>query len=48
MSDNDLIQTSKQNINKHIKAGLSEGELAKMAVVNRKFTTVADRIEWLH
>lgn len=43
----ELYQTSKQNINKHIKAVLAEGELAEQAVVNRKFTTAADGKEYL-
>lgn len=43
----ELYQTSKQNINKHIKAVLAEGELAELAVVNRKFTTAADGKEYL-
>jgi hypothetical protein len=34
----ELYQTSKQNIGKHVKAVLSENELAEGAVVNRKFT----------
>lgn len=38
----ELYQTSKQNIGKHAKAILSEGELAEGAVVNRKFTPAAD------
>ncbi len=43
----ELYQTSKQNIGKHVKAILSEGELAEEAVVNRKFTTAADGKEYL-
>jgi len=43
----ELYQTSKQNISKHVKAVLSEGELAEEAVVNRKFTTAADGKEYL-
>lgn len=43
----ELYQTSKQNINKHIKAVLAEGELAEQAVVNRKFTTAADGKDYL-
>ncbi|MGP9768669.1 virulence RhuM family protein [Halomonas sp. AOP13-D3-9] len=43
----DLYQSSKQNIGKHVKAVLSEGELAEEAVVNRKFTTAADGKEYL-
>lgn len=43
----DLYQTSKQNIGKHVKAILSEGELAEQAVVNQKFITAADDKEYL-
>lgn len=43
----ELYQTSKQNISKHVKAVLSDGELAKAAVVNSKFTTAADGKEYL-
>lgn len=43
----DLYQTSKQNISKHVKAVLSDGELAEGAVVNSKFTTAADGKEYL-
>jgi hypothetical protein len=35
----ELYQTSKQNIGKHVKAVLSDGELAEGAVINSKFTT---------
>ena len=42
-----LYQTSKQNIGKHIKAILSEGELAEGAVVNQKFTTADDGKDYL-
>jgi len=38
----ELYQTSKQNIGKHIKSVIADGELAEEAVVNRKFTTGAD------
>lgn len=43
----DLYQSSKQNIGKHVKAVLSEDELAEEAVVNRKFTTASDGKEYL-
>lgn len=43
----ELYQTSKQNIGKHVKAVLSDGELAEGAVVNSKFTTAADGKEYL-
>ncbi len=43
----ELYQTSKQNISKHVKAVLSDGELAEAAVVNSKFTTAADGKEYL-
>lgn len=43
----ELYQTSKQNISKHVKAVLSEGELAEEAVVNSKFTTANDGKEYL-
>ncbi|MFB9885057.1 virulence RhuM family protein [Balneatrix alpica] len=43
----ELYQTSKQNISKHVKAVLSDGELAEGAVVNSKFTTAADGKEYL-
>lgn len=43
----ELYQTSKQNIGKHVKAVLSEGELAEGAVVNQKFTTAADGKRYL-
>ncbi|MFK4752362.1 virulence RhuM family protein [Oceanobacter antarcticus] len=43
----DLYQTSKQNISKHVKAVLSDGELAEGAVVNQKFTTADDGKEYL-
>lgn len=43
----ELYQTSKQNIGKHAKSILSEGELAEVAVVNRKFTPAADGKEYL-
>lgn len=43
----ELYQTSKQNISKHVKAVLSDGELAVGAVVNSKFTTAADGKEYL-
>lgn len=43
----ELYQTSKQNISKHIKAILSDGELVEGAVVNSKFTTAADGKEYL-
>lgn len=43
----ELYQTSKQNIGKHVKAVLSENELAEEAVVNRKFTTAGDGKEYL-
>lgn len=42
-----LYQTSKQNIGKHIKAVLSDGELAEGAVVNQKFTTAEDGKDYL-
>lgn len=38
----ELYQTSKQNISKHVKAILDEGELAEDSVVNQKLTTAAD------
>jgi len=43
----DLYQTSKQNIGKHVKAILSEGELAEQAVVNQKFITASDGKDYL-
>ena len=43
----ELYQTSKQNISKHVKAVLSDRELAEGAVVNSKFTTAADGKEYL-
>jgi len=43
----DLYQSSKQNIGKHIKAVLADGELVGGAVVNQKFTTAADGKEYL-
>lgn len=43
----ELYQTSKQNISKHVKTVLSDGELAERAVVNSKFTTAADGKEYL-
>ncbi|WP_114418400.1 RhuM family protein [Marinospirillum perlucidum] len=43
----ELYQTSKQNISKHVKAVLSDGELAEGAVVNQKFTTADDGKEYL-
>ncbi|PYE31139.1 hypothetical protein DFP83_1117 [Idiomarina fontislapidosi] len=43
----ELYQTSKQNISKHIKTILSEGELAEEAVVNSKLTTASDGKEYL-
>lgn len=43
----ELYQTSKQNISKHVKAILSDGELVEGAVVNSKFTTAADGKEYL-
>lgn len=43
----ELYQTSKQNISKHVKAVLSDGELAEVAVVNSKFTTADDGKEYL-
>ena len=42
-----LYQTSKQNIGKHIKGILSDGELAEGAVVNKKFTTAEDGKNYL-
>lgn len=38
----ELYQTSKQNIGKHVKSIIADGELSEEAVVNRKFTTGAD------
>lgn len=38
----ELYQTTKQNISKHVKAVISEGELPEEAVVNSKLTTAAD------
>ena len=43
----ELYQTSKQNISKHVKAVLSDRELAEVAVVNSKFTTADDGKEYL-
>ncbi|MDM1708100.1 virulence RhuM family protein [Thiopseudomonas alkaliphila] len=43
----ELYQTSKQNISKHVKGVLSDGELAEGAVVNSRFTTAADGKEYL-
>ena len=43
----ELYQTSKQNISKHVKGILSDGELAEGAVVNSKLTTAADGKEYL-
>lgn len=43
----ELYQTSKQNISKHVKGVLSDGELAEAAVVNSRFTTAADGKEYL-
>jgi len=43
----ELYQTTKQNISKHVKAVISEGELPEEAVVNSKFTTAADGKEYL-
>ncbi|WP_330984214.1 MULTISPECIES: RhuM family protein [Enterobacterales] len=38
----ELYQTTKQNIGKHVKSVIAEGELSEEAVVNRKFTTGSD------
>lgn len=38
----ELYQTSEQNISKHIKAVIADGELAEGAVANSKLTTAAD------
>ncbi|KYQ98521.1 hydroxyacid dehydrogenase [Serratia plymuthica] len=43
----ELYQTSKQNIGKHVKGVIADGELAEGAVVNRKFTTGSDGKEYL-
>ncbi|MBU0655990.1 MAG: virulence RhuM family protein [Gammaproteobacteria bacterium] len=43
----ELYQTSKQNIGKHVKAVLSEGELVEEAVVNQQFTTATDGKKYL-
>lgn len=43
----ELYQTSKQNIGKHVKAIIADGELVEAAVVNQKFTTAADGKEYL-
>lgn len=43
----ELYQTSKQNIGKHVKGVIADGELAEEAVVNRKFTTGSDGKEYL-
>lgn len=43
----ELYQTSKQNISKHVKAVLSDGELVEGAVVNSKFTTAVDGKDYL-
>lgn len=43
----ELYQTSKQNISKHVKAILLDGELAEGAVVNSRLTTAADGKEYL-
>lgn len=43
----ELYQTTKQNISKHVKAVILEGELPEEAVVNSKFTTAADGKEYL-
>ena len=43
----ELYQTSKQNISKHVKAVLSDRELAEVAVVNSKLTTADDGKEYL-
>src|SRR5699024_6869266 len=43
----ELYQTSKQNISKHIKGVLAEGELAEEAVVNSNLKTAADGKEYL-
>lgn len=43
----ELYQSSKQNISKHIKSVLADGELAEAAVVNSKLTTANDGKEYL-
>ncbi|ELV8697188.1 virulence RhuM family protein [Vibrio parahaemolyticus] len=43
----ELYQTSKQNISKHIKAVIADGEVAEGAVVNSKFTTATDGKRYL-
>ena len=43
----DLYQTTKQNISKHIKAVIADGELAEGAVVNSKLTTADDEKSYL-
>lgn len=43
----DLYQTSKQNISKHIKAVIADGELDEGAVVNSKLTTASDQKVYL-
>ena len=43
----ELYQTSKQNIGKHVKGVITDGELAEEVVVNRKFTTGTDGKEYL-
>lgn len=43
----ELYQTSKQNIGKHVKGIIADGELAEASVVNQKFTTAADGKEYL-
>jgi hypothetical protein len=39
----ELYQSSKQNISKHIKSVIADGELAEAAVVNSMLTTASDR-----
>ena len=43
----ELYQSSKQNISKHVKAVLSDGELAEASVVNSRFTTASDGKKYL-
>jgi len=43
----ELYQSSKQNISKHIKSIIADGELAEAAVVNSKLTTANDGKEYL-
>ncbi|MBX3629268.1 MAG: hypothetical protein KF908_05000 [Nitrosomonas sp.] len=43
----ELYQTNKQNVSKHVKGVLSDGELVEEAIVNSKLTIAADGKEYL-